>query len=120
MDFICAKMLHRSKKLHVLRKIEGYLDKKTSIEFILIKLLEFEKAKFALFSKDEILGMKLMSKPDIHTVMGDPIGRKIQEKWRVNEMASEVTDKDMKQIVENSGAETPLTHIQKNILELLE
>ncbi len=114
--------MKKSHKLKVFSKMENYLNKKSSIEFILGKLLEFEKSKFALFSNDEILGMKLINKPDIKNIFGDPLSNEIQEMWRKNEFRSKITNQDLKDIEQSISSSNPnnLTNVQKNIIKLLE
>ncbi len=118
---MCASVWSRSQKLKVFKKIQKYLNKKTSIEFILEKLMEFEKSKFALFKSDEITGMKLLSNPNIKCVTGGNLNSKIQEMWKKNEISTNFSGKDIGEFEESvSKSDTRnLTQIQKNIIELL-
>ncbi len=120
-EYVLAKICKRSPNLKALGKVSQYLNKKTSIEFVLGKLLEFEKAKYSVFNMDELSMMNLMGNPAIETVMGDPGKDKLQEMYKKNELKLELTVKEleiMEKNISNRDAGS-LSKTQMNIIEVL-
>ena len=65
----------------MLTEIEKYINKKTSIDFILRKLIELDKVKFILLSQSEINAMKLLNIPGLSLVLEKRSKDYLQELW---------------------------------------
>ncbi len=79
-DFICSK-LYKTKKLKILESVSDYINKKTSIDFILKKIMEFDKTKFILLNEHEMHALKLINQPSISLIYKGRIRDRVQELW---------------------------------------
>ncbi len=116
-DLLCSKVI-KTKKVRLLDAVANYIYKKSSIDFILKKLMEFDMMKFILFDKGEMDMMKLIDPPSLSLIMNKPPTNKIENLWSKYESMKEVNAHDLTRL-EEMFKEGEISRYQKNIMELI-
>ncbi len=117
-DLICSKFLKTKKNL-VMENLENYMNKKTSLDFILKKLMEFDKVKFILFTRLEMQAIRLIDKPSVSLLLDNHIIDKTQELWSLYEFVDDLDRFAIEKLDEEFKKENRSEYLKK-ILDLLE
>lgn len=118
-DFICSKFIFKTNNLKIYDVVLKYFYKKTSIDHIMKKMIEFDKTRFVLFKEHEINAIKLMNLPNISLIYKKLQLDKLQELW------GEFEFEEKSELLEIEKVETQFkkdnnTPIETRILELLD
>ncbi len=95
-DYLC-KQCRSNSRISMILKAEGYVKKKTSIDFIVKKLLEFDKMKFVMLEDYQIKAMNLIKSPNLNLVIDAKKGDNLQSMWWENEFG-DTKNYDLKDI----------------------
>jgi hypothetical protein len=118
LDLICLTDFRNSKHLKILKKVELYLKKKFSVEFIVQKLNEIDKIKFVCFTPFEMNLMRMIQNPAIeHNEEVDM--NLIQNLWKKYEFEAEIIKEDYDELKNYSKEEKELSPIVDRILKLI-
>ena len=118
MDFICSK-LYKTKNLKILDAVSRYINKKTSIDHIMKKLIEFDKTRFVLLNQHEINAMKLINVPSVSLICKNYMADRVQEFWGQYEFDDGLGKIEIEKLEEDFKKDN-FTSVEKKILDLLE
>lgn len=116
-DILCPKFLKKSKKFY--SKVEDYLNKKSSIEYIIKKLNEVDKLKFVLFSKEELGFFNLLKNPSLFPENSND--KNVELYWKKHTDLEETTnyEEELQQLRNFINNKVTYSKKLKKILELL-
>ena len=110
--------LFKTNNNKLLDVIERYINQKTSIDFILNKLIEFDKAKFILLSQAEIDAMKMINIPSLSLVLNNIKKDMIQDLWSKYEFNEGVNIVEVEKL-EHGMKNENISVNMKRLLDLL-
>ncbi len=79
-EYLCLKFL-KSPSTKFYKFIKNYVNKKTSIDEILMKLMDIDKLKFVTMNDNSIDSMKLLRSPAVSQVYENHKSTRLQELW---------------------------------------
>lgn len=109
-DIFCPRPLTKSKLLT--SRVEKYVNKKMSVEYLVRKMDEIDKLKFVLFSDDELTVFKFIQNPNL--IPDKEAKSKIEDLWIKTEFHEKVDLKDferMKELISTDEVSEKMTKI---------
>jgi hypothetical protein len=94
LELLCVKILRKKETyLSTLEKVEMYVKKKSSLEYMIKKFNEIDKLKFMLLKNEELEIFNLIQNPHLKTLSGETKNL-IQSLWKKFEFQKDLDQKE--------------------------
>jgi hypothetical protein len=119
LELLCVKILRKKETyLSTLEKVEMYVKKKSSLEYMIKKFNEIDKLKFMLLKNEELEIFNLIQNPHLKTLSGETKNL-IQSLWKKFEFQKDLDQKECDRLLGLINKMDSSSQLAMSMIELI-